>query len=249
MQQGELALAYRAFHVALGASWPGWSLAPVGLLGPGGERLQLLRRHSLETPGHFDVCLAFDRERGAPVELWDCVKGYGKDDEVMARTAAHAFATTTAVAVRELRAAGRGRFADHHHGLAMRGVRGWHCIVSPALGFGAGGDGCALRAWWCMYPWLRRIGAQLIDGIAAGACPVGVKVLFGSDEVAEVRVNGERHEPASAALLALPWPRGGGLFLRCYVLLLHPESCWQSLRHAFASWSRRRNASDPHGVR
>ncbi len=51
----------------------------------------------------------------------------------------------------------------------------------------------------------------------------GVKFFFGGregDEVAEVRVNGEPVAAASAALRALPWPRGERLaWVRCFVLL------------------------------
>lgn len=239
MHQEDHALAYRALHAAIAAQWPGWSLDASGLTGPGGERLQLLRKHSIDTKGHYDVRIAFERDAGGSVELWDCVKGYGKDEEGMARTAAHIFAATTAVALREVRAPERIPVADHYHGFALRGVPGWHCVVSPAQGFGNGSDGCALLAWWCTYPWLRRLGKRLTDGVAAGTCPIGVKVLFGADDVAEVRMHGEVHEAASAALQELPWPRGDRFLLRCYVLLLRPESRWESLRHAFAFWRRR----------
>ena len=49
----------------------------------------------------------------------------------------------------------------------------------------------------------------------------GIKILFGGD-IAEVRINGSRDEPASAALAALAWPRLDPVaFARCFILAVH----------------------------
>lgn len=56
----------------------------------------------------------------------------------------------------------------------------------------------------------------------------GVKLFLGGksgDDVAEVRVNGEVSEAASAALRALDWPRGERLcWARLFVLLTAPDT-------------------------
>ena len=40
----------------------------------------------------------------------------------------------------------------------------------------------------------------------------------------EVRINGRRHEPASAALAAMDWPRSEKMSVaRTFLLLVHPE--------------------------
>jgi hypothetical protein len=57
------------------------------------------------------------------------------------------------------------------------------------------------------------------------ACPHGLKIFFGGDDVAEVRLNGERHDAATATLAGLNWPRlGPAGFVRSYVVLVHPET-------------------------
>ena len=52
----------------------------------------------------------------------------------------------------------------------------------------------------------------------------GVKLLFGfaAGEIAEVRVNGVRNEPASLSLQSMDWPRASeAAFVRCYWLFVH----------------------------
>lgn len=55
----------------------------------------------------------------------------------------------------------------------------------------------------------------------------GIKLYVGGtagSSFAEVRINGEVSEAASAALLALPWPRSNGLtFARTYLIALPPN--------------------------
>jgi hypothetical protein len=53
-----------------------------------------------------------------------------------------------------------------------------------------------------------------------------MKVLIraGHPPVAEVRIDGERHEAASRALLAMDWPRDRAAGMaRSYVLFVHRE--------------------------
>lgn len=68
--------------------------------------------------------------------------------------------------------------------------------------------------------------APALDGsLEEEAGPHGLKILFGGDDVAEVRLDGQYHEAASRALLELPWPRLKPMaFVRSYVLVLHREA-------------------------
>jgi hypothetical protein len=50
----------------------------------------------------------------------------------------------------------------------------------------------------------------------------GVKVLFGFEDTAEVRVNGARNQAASERLRAMDWPRSSdAAYARCYFLFVH----------------------------
>ena len=54
----------------------------------------------------------------------------------------------------------------------------------------------------------------------------GVKFLLGAfDEqsVAEVRIDGVRHDASSVALLKLPWPKAGKRVARFFVMFIHAE--------------------------
>lgn len=60
-----------------------------------------------------------------------------------------------------------------------------------------------------------------------------VKLLFGfgSEDVAEVRINGEYDEASSQFLKELDWPRAeNAAFARCYLLFVHAEEPADEIR-------------------
>jgi hypothetical protein len=104
-------------------------------------------------------------------------------------------------------------------------VPGWHAVQGPACVFGFGNE--ALAEWLGGNHVLPALAPRLLPELGHPLLN-GVKLFLGGragDDVAEVRVNGEVSEPASAALRGLDWPRGERLaWARLYVLLLAADA-------------------------
>ncbi len=206
------------FRDALNRLSAGWELDGERVSN-GGVSVRLEARHGDE-PGHYDIAVRLGAGSDA-VDLWDCVAGVGDTDERRASVAAMVWGATTAPAIIEL-LAGTGQLADHYSGSDAQGVAGWHVIHAPIGGLGNEAGVARLQEWWVAHPLLPVLGPPIRDGLAPER-PHGMKVLLGLDGVAEVRVDGDVHEPASRALASLDWPRGTGAFVRSYVLLVHPD--------------------------
>ncbi|MFE4515561.1 DUF6348 family protein [Kitasatospora sp. NPDC056783] len=118
----------------------------------------------------------------------------------------------------------REHFADHAGHDDERGVPGWHMITSGAAGLGRDVDenrrlqGALLEA-----NVLHRIADSFTRDLESSFLN-GIKVFYGGGPGAmraEVRVNGERHEAASAAMAALGLPEPTTFTaVRFYALLL-----------------------------
>jgi hypothetical protein len=117
-----------------------------------------------------------------------------------------------------------GTFADHEGPAAERGVPGWHVISSGAVGSGLDStENRRLQEALMEANVLHRIADSFTADLESPFFN-GVKVFIGGRPgamQAEIRVNGERHEAASAALagLALPVP-ATFTAVRYYALLL-----------------------------
>jgi hypothetical protein len=102
----------------------------------------------------------------------------------------------------------KGRFADHAHGADGLGIAGWHSIHGPILAYGAHGMD-ALQRWLAEHPPMpalqRHLQAQLTPD-APHTVMLHI-VANGDGSTSEVRVDGEPHRAASAALQAMSWPR------------------------------------------
>jgi hypothetical protein len=219
------AIAHEAFRDALNALKPGWEVTERGIVGPKGAVVRLLQQHPSQSEGHVDV--QFVLNDGAPVRLtlWDCVAGVGRTPADRAQFAAHLWSQTTAGALLELKYSLRGEFADHFSGDDPAGFQGWHSICGAILGYGHGDSPDQLQQWWLDHPILPVIARALDDSLNEHAGPHGIKILFGGDGVAEVRLNGEAHGPASEALANLDWPRlDPPGFVRSYVIAVHRET-------------------------
>ncbi len=165
-----------------------------------------------------------DEASSRRIELWDCVAGLGATHLDRARFAARLWGQTTAGALLELKYSRRGEFADHYHSSDVGGLSGWHAIAGAIVGFGQGASPSKLQQWWLSNPVLPTLAGALNDSLPEPDAPFGLKIFFGGDGVAEVRVDGDRHDAASFALCALPWPRlQPPGFVRSYVIALHRE--------------------------
>lgn len=152
----------------------------------------------------------------------------------------------------------RGRFADHEGPSEARGVPGWHLIVSSPVGFGLDvAETQRLQAAMLTMNVLHRIAESYIADLESPFFN-GVKVFYGGRPgamQAEVRINGERHEAASAALAALGLPEPATFTAVRYYALLLPQPAGASgpnypstslgLSHAHGPVCRCGDALDP----
>ena len=220
----ETGIAYEAFRNALNALKPGWNLYNDALIGPGGALVRLAQLHQSESNGHLDVEFRLDANSGNSKPLWDCVCGFGDSPAERAQTAAHIWSVTTAGALLELKYSLKGEFADHYRGTDPDGFTGWHVVSGPILGYGEGASPDQLQQWWLNHSVLPPVFNALKDSLDPTTCPHGIKIFFGGEDFAEVRLDGEVHEAASQALATLPWPRlQPAAFVRSYVIAVHPE--------------------------
>ena len=157
--------------------------------------------------------------------LWDCVTGSGGTDEDIGRTAAHILGSTSALALFELQYSRKGEFADHYRGHESEGFRDWHSIAGGVVGYGDEGNASRLQTWWINNPFLPVISRAIDPDLDEQSAPHGLKILLGGNEIAEVRLNGNRHEGASKALVELGWPRlTPPAFVRSYVIAIRRET-------------------------
>lgn len=217
-------IIYEAFRDALNALKPNWEITDRGIVGPARAIVRLDQNHHSQSVGHVDVLFILDEGVPEPDHLWDCVSGIGATPVDRARWAAHLWSSTTAGALLEFKYSRRGEFADHFRGSEPGGFPGWHIICGAIVGFGHESNTDRLQTWWLENPVLPMLSIVLSDSLDDRACPHGIKIFFGGDGVAEVRLNGECHEKASTALANLGWPRlYPPVFARSYVLVLHRE--------------------------
>ncbi|MEV7021123.1 DUF6348 family protein [Kitasatospora sp. NPDC093558] len=184
--------------------------------GPGTTAVAVREHPGGDGGGHVDLGFVLHLGRADAPVVWDCAAGLGKTEEEKLANAVKMWATTTASVLVEL-ADGRGVFADHADHAELPG---WHVVQGPAAVFGFGNE--RLAAWLAEHRVLPALAPALRPELT-GTGPVGVKLFLGGkagDDVAEVRVDGEVSEAASAALRALDWPRGERLcWARLFVLL------------------------------
>jgi hypothetical protein len=216
-------VAYPAFVTALESLCPGWTQTPAAIVGPGGVRVTLTERHSLDNDEHVDAEVLVPSPRGDPVTFVDCVSGFGSTPQARARFAAHLWSQTTGAACLEFAYSLRGAFADHYRGSDPGSFTNWHVIAGAIIGFGNSENAGVLQQWWLSNPVLPSVAAAS-SRLSDTPVPQGLKILFGGDGVAEVRIDGECHDAASRAVGSLPWPRlNPTAFVRSYVILLHPD--------------------------
>lgn len=212
-----------AFQNALNALKPGWNFRDGAIYGPDGAVVRFSERHNADSNGHVDVEFVLDDQDPDSPRLWDCMSGFGATITECAHSAAHIWASTSGGALLELKYSRRGEYAAHFRGHESAGLIGWHCICSAVLGYGRGGSADVLQDWWLKHQTALPTIAPYLRALSDN-CPHTIKILFGAKDIAEVRVDGEIHEGASAALLALNWPRMEPPgFLRVFVIALHVE--------------------------
>ncbi|MEU6322192.1 DUF6348 family protein [Streptomyces sp. NPDC047009] len=169
---------------------------------------------------HYDLVALPDASIQPDVPCFmDCVVAMSGDP----RKAADAWVQTAGACMLELLDP-RGHFADHADPDHERGVPGWHSIISGAVGFGLdAAENRRLQTALLNANVLHRIAGTFTADLESPFFN-GVKVFYGGRPGAmevEIRVNGERHETASAAMATLNLPEPTVFTaVRYYALLL-----------------------------
>ncbi|RKE17960.1 hypothetical protein BX266_1231 [Streptomyces sp. TLI_171] len=198
-----------------------WRVEGEEVRGPGALAVRLGTPHD-DYPHHLDLVFLADRDR-PETAVPDCVTGIGGGDHDPVRRGIEVWAATTGVSLLEL-VAHNGRFAGHLDPGDPDGLPGWHAIHGGMVGWGTGDRFHDVQDWLVRNPVLPAL-APALGGELGRDQLVGVKVFLGSgggEQSAEVRVHGEVHPEASAALAALAWPRvtEGHAYARTFVLLV-----------------------------
>ena len=169
---------------------------------------------------HYDLVALPDVHIQPDVPVFtDCVVAITGDP----RHAAEAWVQTAGACLLELLDR-RERFARHVRPGDAHGIAGWHTIVSEAVAFGL--DTAEARRFQLVLQEanvLPRI-AHTFTADLESPFFNGIKVFYGGrpgSMEAEVRINGERHAAASAAMTALNLPEPTTFTaVRYYALLL-----------------------------
>jgi hypothetical protein len=186
---------------------------------------------------HYDLVVRLDVNDERDLSGFaDCVVAMSADP----RDAADAWVQTTGACLLELLDQ-RGHFADRYGPDHPRGVPGRHAVVSGVVGLGLDPDESRrVQGALLDVNVLHRIADTLTSGSASpGATGVtgatGVKVFYGGRPgamQAEIRVDGERHEAASAAMAALDLPEPSVFTAVRYYALLLPSPPERRTIHA-----------------
>ena len=169
---------------------------------------------------HYDLVALPDVSIQPDVPVFmDCVVAMSADP----RHAAEAWVHTAGACLLELLDR-HERFADHAGPDHQRGVPGWHAIASGAVGLGLDvAETRRLQTALVDANVLHRI-ADTFTADLESPFFNGIKVFYGGRPgamQAEIRVNGGRHEAASAAMAQLGLPEPAALAtVRYYALLL-----------------------------
>lgn len=154
---------------------------------------------------HYDLAALPDVSIQPDVPCFlDCVVAVAGNPQ----HAANAWAQTAGACLLELLDR-RERFADHAGPDHERGVSGWHMIASGAVGVGVDvTESRRLQHALVNANVLHRIADTFTSDLERSSFH-GVKVFYGGQPgsmQAEIRVSGQRHEAASAAMGALNLP-------------------------------------------
>lgn len=201
----------------------GWDADRGVIHGPDGALICFSDRHGADSEGHTDI--EFILRSGDPLSprLWDCVSGFGTTVSERVHSAAEIWGATSANALLEFKYSQRGQFADHFRGHDPQGILGWHCICSPVIGYGQGDTAQSLQDWWISKHAVLPSISPCLHTLSNDR-PHSIKVFFGAQDVAEVRIDGDIHQDASDVLLSLHRPRLNPIgFLRVFVIALHRE--------------------------
>jgi hypothetical protein len=193
------------------------------VIGPGTLAVRVEDHHQMSA-AHLDIGFALNRDRADSPVLWDCVAGVGSTNEEALDRVVETWKVSTLPVFLELLVLD-GSFAEHFHGGDPEGCPPWHIIHGPIIAFGKQDAPDVLQAWALENSLLPVIGPIAASGFERPTLNC-VKMLFGfgTEDIAEVRVNGRIDEHASTSLRSLRWPRSANAsFVRLFLLFVHKD--------------------------
>lgn len=236
-----LALVRESLEASVPGVTDGAELKGNSLISPRGWAVGVLPpRHA--DGHHYDLAAAPDVSLQPDVPIFlDCAVAITGNP----RHAADSWAQTAGACLLELLDR-RERFADHAGPEDHRGVPGWHMIASGATGMGLDvAENQRLQLALVNANVLHRIADSFTADLESPYFN-GVKVFYGGRPgamEAEVRVNGERHAAASAAMAALNLPEPKVFTaVRYYALLLPLPPVEASPNTQPSAWNSRTRA-------
>jgi hypothetical protein len=199
-----------------------WDLVDGPMLRAGSVGIRVLPPHA-DDYRHLDFEILLNADRPDVPTIVDCSLGLSADPVEAAREAIRAWIDTCLVTVIEM-IQQQGRLASHFRSSEPGGFAGWHAIVGGVTGWSA--ESAGKQEWFAeTRPWSAL--APVITPALDRPYVNGIRMLVGQGgdvTECEVRINGRRHEPSSAALAALDWPRTEQFGLaRTFVLLVGPD--------------------------
>jgi hypothetical protein len=199
-----------------------WRLADGPMLRAGSVGVRVLPPHD-DDYRHLDLEILLNADRPDAPTIVDCSLGLSADPVEATREAIRAWIETCLVTALEM-IQQRGQLASHFRSSEPGGFAGWHAIVGSVTGWSAGSR--SKQEWFVeAMPW--SVLAPVITPALDRPFVNGVRMLVGQGgdfTECEVRINGRRHEPSSAVLAALDWPRTDDFGLaRTFVLLVGPD--------------------------
>lgn len=199
-----------------------WQLVAGLMLRAGSVGVRVRPPHT-EEYRHLDLEILLNADRPDAPTVTDCSVGLAADPAEATREALQAWIETCLVTVLEM-IQQNGKFASHFRAADPGGFAGWHSIVGAVTGWSEGSR--SKQEWFAeAMPWSTL--APVITPALDRPWVNGIRMLVGQGgdfTECEVRVNGRRHEPSSAALAALDWPRTDHFGLaRTFVLLVGPD--------------------------
>lgn len=206
-----------------------WSREPTQLVDDGVLAVRVNVIGQTEDPAgheniaHLDIELDLGAASGKTRVVTDYTAGSGPSVEAQAAAAVKRWAETTAPVLFELLEQD-GDYATNRYASDPLGLNGWHVIEGPPITKGSVPDGAAMSAWLEANPLLPLLENETLPAIAGLTLPA-IRIVFGgngTDDLAEVAIDGTPDNDISALLASLDWPRPTGLAVtNIFILGVH----------------------------
>ena len=200
-----------------------WAREPGQLVDDGLLAVRVNVMGQTDDIAHLDIELDLGDASGVTRVVSDYTAGSGTTVKAQAAAAVERWASTTAPVLFELLEQD-GSYAANRYATDPLGLHGWHVIEGPPITKGSVSDGAATSAWLEANPLLPLLEQEILPAIVGLTLPT-IRIVFGgngSDDLAEVAIDGTPDNDISALLASLDWPRPTGFAItNIFVLGVH----------------------------